>query len=71
MSKRNLTWLAAIIAVGVLLGVTAGWLWGLLAAGATLLASEVLERAVRRRRVAARGAERVRPVRGALRRKRG
>ncbi len=55
MSKRNLIWLAAVVAVTVIVWVAAGWLWGVLAGAATLVASEVVERTARARRVAASG----------------
>jgi heme exporter protein D len=50
-------WLAAVVVVGVVAAVIAGLVWGLIAAGATLLASEVVERARRQRLRTARGAE--------------
>ena len=50
-------WLAAVVVVGVVVFVIAGVVWGLIAAGATLLASEVVERTRRQRLRAARGAE--------------
>lgn len=50
MSTRNLYWLVAIVVVGIVLWVAAGWLWGLLGAVVTLVVSEVVERAARRRR---------------------
>ena len=53
MSKRNMIWLAIIIVVGVVVGVVAGIGWGFLAAGITLLVSEVVERTARARRRAA------------------
>lgn len=55
MSKRNLVWLVAIVVVGAVAWITAGPLWGLVAAVATLLVSEVVERVVRARRRAVRG----------------
>ncbi len=70
MSKRNLIWLVAIIVVGVVVWIAAGFLWALLAAAVTLLASEAVERTARKRRVAAKGAGPIRPLRGALRRDR-
>ena len=57
MSRRNLVWLGAIVVVGVVVTLVAGWLWGVLAAAATLAVSEVVERAARRRRLAATGGE--------------
>lgn len=56
MSKRNIAWLIVIVAVCVLVWINAGALWGILAAVATLVASEAFERARRKRRRAARGA---------------
>ncbi|MEJ7799507.1 MAG: hypothetical protein WKF60_03255 [Ilumatobacter sp.] len=70
MSKRNLIWLVAIIVVGVIVWIAAGFLWALLAAAVTLVASEAVERTARKRRVAAKGAAPIRPLRGALRRDR-
>ena len=55
MSKRNLAWLAVVIVAGVAVWIMVGILWGLLAAGVTLVASELIERTRRRRRRAARG----------------
>lgn len=49
MAKRNVVWLVVIVVVGVVVWVAAGWLAGLVAAGAVLLVSEVFERARRRR----------------------
>ncbi len=57
MSKRNLVWLAAIIAVGAVLWVTQGVLWGIVGAIAVLVVSEAIERSRRKRQRAARGAE--------------
>ncbi len=55
MSKRNVAWLSVTLGVGVLVWITAGFVWGLLAAVATLIASEIFERARRKKRRAARG----------------
>lgn len=55
MSKRLAVWLIAIVAVGVIVWVAFGLVWGLLAAAATLVASEAVERVRRRRLRAARG----------------
>jgi hypothetical protein len=55
MSKRNVAWLIAVVAVGAVVWITAGVLWGLLAAAVTLAASELLERSRRKRLRAARG----------------
>ncbi|MEO6651829.1 MAG: hypothetical protein ABIP17_04135 [Ilumatobacteraceae bacterium] len=70
MSKRNTIWLVAIIVVAVVVWIAAGFLWALLAAAVTLVASEAIERTARKRRVAAKGADPIRPLRGALRRNR-
>lgn len=56
MSRRNIAWLIVIVAVCVLVWINFGALWGILAAVATLIASESFERARRKRRRAARGA---------------
>lgn len=48
-------WLVAIVAVGVVVWILGGWLWGLLAAVATLVVSEVVERSRRSRIRAERG----------------
>jgi hypothetical protein len=50
VSRRNVVWLVAIVVVGVVGGVLAGWLWGVVAAGVTLVVSEVVER-MRRQRI--------------------
>ena len=55
MSKRNLIWLIAVVAAGVVFGVIGGWVVGLVAAAVVLAISEVVERAARRRRVASDG----------------
>jgi hypothetical protein len=55
MSKRNIAWLVAVIVAGVVVWIAAGILWGLLAAVITLVASETIERAQRKKRRAARG----------------
>jgi len=57
MSKRNLFWLVATITAGVVVGVIAGWLWGIVAAVVVLTASEVIERVRRRKLRAASGVE--------------
>ncbi len=57
MSKRNLVWLVVVVVVGATIGVAVGWLWGVLAAIATLVVSEVVERKRRRGLREARGAE--------------
>jgi len=67
MNRRNVTWLVAIVTVGVVVALTVGIVWGLVAAGVTLAASEVVERSVRRRRRVARGDDPNRSlVRGAV-----
>jgi MFS superfamily sulfate permease-like transporter len=70
MSKRNLLWLAAIVAVGVVGTIAFGIGWGLVLAVAVLVVSELVERGRRRRRAVARGEERAAPVRDVLRRRR-
>lgn len=72
MSKRNLIWLAAVVVVTVVVWVAAGWLGGVLAGVATLAISEVVERTIRARRVAASGGEApsVRDVIGSRRKRR-
>jgi hypothetical protein len=50
VSKRNMIWLAAIVAVGVLGWLVLGVVWGLVAAAVTLAASEVVERRARAQR---------------------
>lgn len=56
MSKRNMIWLAVVVAIGVAGWLVIGLVWGLVAAGATLAISEVVERRARARRLAARDA---------------
>jgi hypothetical protein len=53
MMKRNMIWLAVVIAVGVIAWVAFGLVVGLIAAGVTLLVSEIFERWARARRRAA------------------
>ena len=53
MSKRNIIWLIAIIAVGVFGWLTVGIVFGLIAAAVVLLVSEVIERRARAQRRAA------------------
>jgi hypothetical protein len=55
MNKRNVVWLGVIVAAGVIAAVAFSLVWGLVAAGATLVTSETVERAVRKRRRARRG----------------
>jgi TctA family transporter len=50
LKPNQLRWLAAIVVVGVIVGITVGVLWGLGAAAITLAASEVTERISRSRR---------------------
>lgn len=50
MNKRNIVWLVAIVVVGVVGWIALTWWLGLAAAGVTLVVSEVVERAVRKRR---------------------
>lgn len=57
MSRRNVAWLVVIVAVGLVVGVFVGWLWGVLAALATLVVSEVVERSRRARLRRERGAD--------------
>jgi len=66
MSKRNLIWLVVVVAVGILVGIAAGWLWGILAAAVTLVISETVERARRQRLRAARGVEGAPSVKDAI-----
>lgn len=55
MSKQNAAWAAAVVAVGAIVWIASGAIWGLIAAAATLLLSEVVQRTMRMRRRAARG----------------
>jgi hypothetical protein len=55
VSRRNLAWLVVVVGAGVLVGVTTGWIWGVLAAVVVLVISEAVERTLRKRRRAARG----------------
>jgi MFS superfamily sulfate permease-like transporter len=66
MSKRNIIWLAVIVVVGVVGSIVFGIGWGLLAAAVVLVVSEVIERSVRRKRRAARGATDAPSVRDAV-----
>jgi hypothetical protein len=50
VSKRNMTWLAVVVAVGALVWLAFGIVLGLLAATATLVVSEVVERRERAKR---------------------
>ncbi len=53
MSKRNLIWLVVVLAVGAIAWFAFGLVVGLIAAGAMLAVSEVIERRARSRRRAA------------------
>ena len=53
MSKRNIIWLIAIIAVGVVGWLSVGIVFGLIAAAVVLAVSEVIERRARAQRRAA------------------
>ena len=55
MSKRNIIWMVAILAVGIGVWIATGPLWGILAAVGVLIASEAIERQRRKRLRAARG----------------
>lgn len=48
MAKRNVVWLVVIVVVAIAVWIAAGWLPALIAAGAVLLLSEVVERSRRR-----------------------
>lgn len=50
MSKRNMIWLAAVIAVGAIVWFTLGVVAGLVAAALMLVISEVVERRARAQR---------------------
>lgn len=50
-----MVWLVAVLAAGVVVGVVAGWLWGVAAAIVTLAVSEIVERTRRARIRRARG----------------
>ena len=63
MSKRNFAWLIVVVGVLVIVGITAGWLWGVVAGVVVLVVSELYERDRRRRRAAARGADPATPLR--------
>lgn len=52
-----MAWLVAIVVVGAVVWIVAGWLWGLLAAVATLVVSEVVERNRRARLRRERGSD--------------
>ena len=56
MSKRNMTWLAAVVVIGVLGWLVFGIIVGIVAAALTLVASEVIERRARAQRRAVRNA---------------
>ncbi len=63
VSKRNIAWLIVVVGVLVLVGSTAGWLLGVIAAVVVLVVSEGYERDRRRRRAAARGVDPATPLR--------
>lgn len=50
MSKRNALWLLAVVAVGAVVWYVGGIVMALIAAGATLVVSEIVERRARARR---------------------
>jgi len=50
VSKRNMTWLIAVIVVGVIAWLTIGIIAGLVAAAVMLAVSEVVERRARAQR---------------------
>ena len=50
MSKRNMIWLVVVLVVGAVAWVAFGVVVGLIAAGAMLALSEVIERRARRKR---------------------
>jgi hypothetical protein len=50
MSKRNLIWLALIIAAAVIGGMLVGMPFGLIPAAVVLVISEIVERSARRKR---------------------
>lgn len=54
VSKRNMTWLAVVLAAGVLGWLAVGIVVGLIAAALTLVVSEVVERRARKQRRGAR-----------------
>ncbi len=54
MSKRNLAWLLTVLAVGAVCWIAFGVVLGLIAAAATLVVSEIVERRARAQRRAAR-----------------
>lgn len=67
MTKRNLIWLATIIVVFGVVWVIAGAVPALIAAAATLVVSEVVERRARARRRVAHGQPAARSVGDVLR----
>lgn len=50
LRRSQIVWLFAIVAVGVIVGITVGPWWGVGAAVVVLLVSEVIERVQRARR---------------------
>jgi nitrogen fixation protein FixH len=71
MTKRNVMWLVVLVAVGVIVAISVSLVWGLLAAGAVLVSSELFERARRKRLRAARGITSRPSVTDAIRSRRG
>ncbi len=61
VSKRNIAWLVAIAIVGVGAGFAFGLSWGLIAAGATVVVSEIVERVARAKRKREQAARHVEP----------
>lgn len=66
VSKRNIAWLIVVVGVGILVGINAGWLWGIVAAIAVLALSESIERTRRKKLRAARGVTDAPHVRDAI-----
>ena len=66
MNKRNIVWLVAIVVVGAVGWIAVAWWLGLVAAGVTLVVSEVVERAARKRRRAERGDDSTPSIRDAF-----
>jgi hypothetical protein len=71
MTKRNVAWLVAIVVVGIGAWIPLGFVWGLIAAVAVLIGSELMERARRKRRRAARGITKAPSVTDAIKSRRG
>jgi hypothetical protein len=66
MNNRNIVWLVAIAVVGAVAWIAVAWWLGLVAAGVTLVVSEVVERAARKRRRAASGDDSTPSIRDAF-----